>query len=101
MAGIIYKGQLIELVAESLECSKTEAATAVSAVLDNIGEALRENDRVTLRGFGTFEVRETPARKVRAIAGANAGEIIELPAGHRVAFVASKTLTESARNGRA
>ena len=100
MAGRIHKGQLIAKVAESLECSKTDAATAVSAVLDNIGETLRENDRVTLTGFGTFEVRETPARKVRAIAGSNAGKIIDVPAGHRVAFVASKALKENARNGR-
>ncbi len=100
MAGRIHKGQLIEMVAESLECSKADASTAVSAVLGNIGEALRENDRVTLTGFGTFEVRETPARKVRAIAGSNAGEIIDVPAGHRVAFVPGKALTENARNGR-
>ena len=64
MAGRIHKGQLIDMVAESLGCSKAQPGAAVNAVLENVRESLRENDRVTLTGFGTFEVRETAEGRI-------------------------------------
>lgn len=100
MAGRTHKGQLIEMVAESLDCPKSQAEATVNAVLENIGDALRENDRVTLTGFGTFEVRDTAPRKVRPIGGPNAGQLVEVPAGKRVAFTASSVLSDMVRNGR-
>ena len=100
MSGRIHKGQLIEMVAESLGCSKVQAGTAVNAVLDNIGEALRENDRVTLTGFGTFAVRETAPRRIKPISGPDAGQLIQVPAGKRLAFTAGSVLTEIVRDSR-
>ncbi len=100
MADRIHKGQLVDMVAKSLGCPKAHAAQSVNAVLNSIGQALSENDRVTLTGFGTFEVRDTSPRKIRPIAGPNAGQLIEVPAGKRVAFTAGSGLSDIVRNAR-
>ena len=101
MADRIHKAQLVDMVAESLGCPKAQAARSVNAVLDSIGQALSENDRVTLTGFGTFEIRETAPRKIKLIAGPNAGQLVEVPAGKRVAFNAGSGLSDIVRSGRA
>ncbi len=73
MAEVIHKTELTRLVAARLGVSQASAAVASAAVLDSLEQALTENDRVTLVGFGTFSVRERAARQMRAIAGENAG----------------------------
>ena len=70
-------------------------ADATSAVLDSIGQALSENDRVTLTGFGTFSVRDRAARQMRAIAGNNAGQMIDVPARKYVALKAGNSLDQT------
>ena len=80
--------------------SQASAAEATAAVLDSIGQALTENDRVTLVGFGTFSVRERAARQMRAIAGENAGQMIEVAARKYVAFKAGSSLEHKVRDAR-
>ena len=67
-------------------------------MLASIADAMRAGDRVVLTGFGTFEVREVKARKVRPIRGANSGELIEVPAHNGVRFRAGETLAQVARD---
>ena len=98
--GKLYKQQIIGMVAERLGCPKAPAAKAVDAVLGSIQSGLQENERVTLTGFGTFEVRPTQARRIRAIRGEKAGEFIEVPASHRVGFSSSSSLAKSVRDAR-
>ena len=97
MVSAIHKTELSKMVAERLGISQAAAADATAAVLDSIGQALSENDRVTLTGFGTFSVRERAARQMRAIAGHNAGQTIDVPARKYVAFKAGNTLEQSVR----
>ena len=54
MAEVIHKTELTKLVAARLGVSQASAAEATAAVLDSLEQALAENDRVTLVGFGTF-----------------------------------------------
>lgn len=75
MANVIHRAELSKIVADRMGVSQTAAADATAAVLDNIGQALSENDRVTLTGFGTFSVKEQAARQLRAIGGENAGRV--------------------------
>ena len=51
-----------------------------------------EGDKVTLVGFGTFEVRERPARKGRT---PQTGEEITIEASKLPAFKAGKALKDS------
>ena len=99
MATAMHKRELSKIVAERLEISQVAAAEATAAVLDGIGQALSENDRVTLTGFGTFSVRERAARQMRAITGDNAGQMIDVPARNYVAFKAGNTLEQKVRDG--
>ena len=87
------------MVAERMGISQAAAGDATSAVLDSIELALSENDRVTLTRFGTFSVMERAARQMRAIAGENAGQMIDVPARKYVAFKAGNSLEQSVRNG--
>ena len=55
------KTELITAVAENAEISKKDAEKAVKAVFDVITEALKNDDKVQVVGFGTFEVSERAA----------------------------------------
>jgi DNA-binding protein HU-beta len=59
------KTELVEKVAEKTGKTKKEAGMIVDSVLQTISEALKNGDKVTLIGFGNFEVREYAARKGR------------------------------------
>jgi nucleoid DNA-binding protein len=58
------KQQLIEKVAAQTELKKSEAELAVDSVLAMIASALQANERVDLRGFGSFVVKERKERIV-------------------------------------
>jgi len=59
--------------------------------LDAIGEALKEGDPVVLTGFGTFSVRERPARPGH---NPKTGEAMEIKASKAPVFKAGKTLKD-------
>ena len=57
------KAELIASVAEKSNMTKKAASDAVEAVFASISEALAAGDKVTIVGFGTFEVRDRKARQ--------------------------------------
>lgn len=77
------KTDLISQVAEKASLKKVDAEKAVNAILDSIGEALKEGDKVQLIGFGTFETRERSARTGR---NPQTGTEIQIPASKVPAF---------------
>ncbi len=85
------KAELISSVAEQAELSKKDSEKAVNAVLDTIGRAIGQGERVQLVGFGTFEIRERAARKGR---NPQTGEEIDIAAARVPVFKAGKTLRE-------
>ena len=80
MSNTLRKREMSERVAESMGCTKSQGEQALNAVLASIVEAIRAGDRVVLTGFGTFELRDVKARRVRPIGGRNSGELIKVPA---------------------
>lgn len=56
------KAELINVIAEKGGYSKKEADKALATVLDSITGALESGEKVTLVGFGTFEVRDRAAK---------------------------------------
>lgn len=56
------KTELVAKVADQAGISKKDADKAVAAVFDSIVDALKNDEKVALIGFGTFEVRERAAR---------------------------------------
>ena len=59
------KSELIERVSQTANCSHTQAELVVNKVFSTIEDALKDGNRVELRGFGTFEVRSYDAYKGR------------------------------------
>ena len=82
----------LELIKEvSGRTALTQAATkdVVEAVLDVITNELIKGEKVTIAGFGTFEVREREARTGR---NPRTGETMTIEASKVPAFKASSTL---------
>lgn len=85
------KAELISVVAQKTLLSKKESDKAVTAVLEAITETLAANEKVSLVGFGTFEVKERAARE-----GINprTKEKIQIPSSKLPVFKAGKALKE-------
>ena len=85
------KVDLVAAVAEKAELSKKDAEKAVNATLQAIAEGMKNDGKVQLVGFGTFEVRDRAARK-----GLNpaTGESIDIAACKVPAFKAGKSLKD-------
>ena len=88
---IMTKQQLIEKVAAKTELRKSEVEVTLDAALDFIAESLRSNERVDLRGFGSFVVKE---RKERQGRNPRTGETITIAAKRDAGFRPGKELTE-------
>ena len=85
------KTELIKAVATAANITNKEAAAAVNAMIDTIASTLAAGDKVLLPGFGTFEVRQRPARE-----GLNprTGEVIKIAAKKTPVFRPGKTLKD-------
>ena len=86
------KTELIAAVAEKTGLSKKDSDAAVNAVLCDITDALKADEKVQLVGFGSFETKKRAART-----GLNprTGESVEIPASTVPAFKAGKALKDA------
>jgi len=88
------KTELVSAVAAKANVSKKDAEKVASATFEAIAEALANDEKVTLVGFGNFEVKTRSARK-----GINprTKETIEIPASKLPTFKAGKALKDAIR----
>jgi nucleoid DNA-binding protein len=86
------KGDLINNIAENANLSKAQATDALNAVLDGITDSLKDGDKVTLIGFGTFSLSH---RKARSGRNPQTGETIQIAAKNVVKFKPGKEITEA------
>jgi nucleoid DNA-binding protein len=85
------KAQLIEAVAAKTGREKPEIEAVLESVLGTIAEALHTSQRVDLRGFGSFVVKEKKERQGR---NPRTGETITIAAKRVASFKVGKELTE-------
>lgn len=57
------KSDLVEAVAGKVKVSKSAALATVDAMIDAISSALKKGEKVTLVGFGSFDVVKRAARQ--------------------------------------
>ncbi len=88
------KSDISTHVAERVSLSKTEARSAVDALLGAVGDALTRGERVYLPGLGAFSLRSRPARRGR---NPRTGERIDLPASKTPHFKAARALRDAVR----
>lgn len=86
------KTELIAAIAGTAEISKKDAEKAVNAFIGEVTAALKKGEKVSLVGFGTFEVKSRPARTGR---NPRTKEVIEIPASKAPVFKAGKPFKES------
>ena len=86
------KAELIAITAEKTGMSKKDTEAVISTALDVITEALAEQEKVQLVGFGAFEVKSRAARLGR---NPKTKEAIEIPASKVPAFKAGKALKDA------
>ena len=85
------RNNLIDQIADTTGSSKLDAEQIVDAVLGQIAEALRNGEKVDLRGFGSFQVSEKKERQGR---NPRTGETMMIPAKKVAVFKPSKELAE-------
>ena len=85
------KAELIERVPQATELTKRDAEQLIEIALECVIEALKRGEKVELRGFGSFRVREREARR-----GGNpkSGATVEILAQRVPYFQAGKQLRE-------
>ncbi len=77
------KAELIDAVADKAGLQKTQAKSAVDAVLNTITESMQKGDPVRLVGFGNFVCTE---RKAGTARNPRTGETVDRPASRTVKF---------------
>ena len=85
------KSELVEMVAERMDVSRKRAESIVNAVFDSMKQALLDDERVELRGFGSFSIRNYEGRTGR---NPRTGEEVEVPPKKSVHFKVGKELRE-------
>ena len=75
---------LIDRVAEKFGLRKKEAEAIVRFVFQEIAETVKKGERVSIQGFGAFELRELKERKIR---NPRTGELLEVLRRKKVLFI--------------
>lgn len=85
------KADLVESVAREAEMTKKDAEQLVEIIFDSIVDSLNKGEKIELRGFGSFRVRERNARKGR---NPKTGDSVNIPAKRVAYFKPGKDLKE-------
>jgi integration host factor subunit beta len=85
------KAELIDEVASQATLTRKETELIVNTVFDNITAALSQGDKVELRGFGSFRIRQRPPRKGR---NPKTGDAVRVPEKRVPFFKVGKRLRE-------
>lgn len=88
------KTQLIDVISDKTDISKTQAKAVLESTLSAITESLQEGEQVQLVGFGTFKVNRRNARTGR---NPQTGEEIKIAAANVPAFVSGKALRDAVK----
>jgi DNA-binding protein HU-beta len=88
------KQELVSQMAEKAKLSKKDAGAALEAFMDSVTNALKRGDKVTLVGFGTFQVA---SRKARMGRNPQTGKEINIPARKTPKFNAGKNFKTTVR----
>ena len=86
------KAELVSKMAEKSGLTKKEAEAALNAFMSSVQDALVNNEKVQLVGFGTYETRERAARQGRN--PRDPEQVIDIPASKAPVFKAGKGLKD-------
>jgi len=85
------KAELIDQVAAAVQLPKHQTETVITQFLEAIMAALQAEQRVDLRGFGSFRLRQRQARTGR---NPRTGDTVQIPAKQVSTFTPGKAFQE-------
>jgi integration host factor subunit beta len=85
------KAELVEDVARAAELTKKDAERLVEIVFESIIETLNQGEKIELRGFGSFRLRQREPRKGR---NPKTGDKVDVPPKKVPYFKPGKELKE-------
>ena len=94
----ITKKELALLVSEQASCKKNVAAKIVDSLFSAMRDSLIEGNRIEIRGFGVFQVKDT--RPKPAARNPRTGEVIYVPARRKTHFKPGRLLKEALHQAR-
>lgn len=86
------KGEFVEMLADCMGEPKAAAGRSLDCVLDCLAKAVKKTGKVSLSGFGIFEIKR---RKARMGINPKTQEKIKIKASKTVGFKAAKALKDS------
>ena len=92
----VTKSDLIEQLSESLKLPKGKAELVVNVMFDSMVSALQRGERIEIRGFGSFEVRNYKPYEGR---NPRTGEPVHVKAKRLPFFKVGKELRERVNAG--
>ena len=90
--GTTTKKELALMVSQETGCKKNLASEMVDTVFEAMRESLMKAQRIEIRGFGVFQVKET--RPKPAARNPRTGQVIYVPARRKTHFRPGKLLKE-------
>ena len=85
------KAEFVTRIAKQTGSTKKHTEEMLNAILDGIGDALQQGERVHFVGFGVFDSKPRAPRTIKIPA---TEQLVELPAGRSVVFRPGKGLKE-------
>lgn len=85
------KADLIDEVSRTVEMTRKDSEAIVETIFDSVVKALRANEKIEIRGFGSFRTRQRRARTGR---NPKTGDKVEVPAKTIPYFKPSKELKD-------
>jgi integration host factor subunit beta len=93
----MIRSELVEkIAAENPHLYQRDVERIVATIFDEIIDAMAEGDRVELRGFGSFSVKQREARRGR---NPRTGEAVDVDEKHVPFFKTGKLLRDRLNGG--
>ena len=89
------KQEIVDIVSEATGLTKVETETVMNGIMGTIIESLANNERVELRGFGTWS---THIQKARISRNPKTGEKVDTPEKKTIHFKFGKELFDKINN---
>ncbi len=93
----LTKADLINLVSEKAGITRVKAETVVNTIFDSMVESLMKDDRIEIRGFGSFVNRQYGSYKGR---NPRTGQVIDVGEKKLPFFKVGKELKEDINQGK-
>ena len=88
----MLKKELVDQISNDLSIHKQDVTVAVDIILDSMTEALANDRRIELRGFGSFSTRK---RKARQTKNPRTGIVMEIDERKTIHFTMSKSIKDA------